>query len=68
MENQAIDRSYRIGQDKKVIAYRMICKDTLEEKIMDYKARKQSVADALIKTDESIMKQITQEEMMALFG
>ena len=68
VENQAIDRSYRIGQDKKVIAYRMICKDTLEEKIMDYKARKQSVADALIKTDESIMKQITQEEMMALFG
>ena len=67
VENQAIDRCYRIGQDKKVIAYRMICKDTIEEKIMNYKARKQSVADAIIKTDENMMKQLTKDDMMELF-
>ena len=66
VENQAIDRCYRIGQDKKVIAYRMICKDTLEEKIMNYKSRKQAVADAIIQTDENIMKQISKEDIMDL--
>ncbi len=68
VENQAIDRCYRIGQDKKVIAYRMICKDTLEEKIMEYKERKQSVADSIIKTDENVMKQISKDEIMDLFS
>jgi SNF2 family DNA or RNA helicase len=68
VENQAIDRCYRIGQDKKVIAYRMICKDTLEEKIMNYKGKKQAVADAIIQTDESIMKQISKDDIMDLFG
>lgn len=67
VENQAIDRCYRIGQDKKVIAYRMICKDSLEEKIMDYKAKKKSVADAIVTTDESVMKQLNKEDMMSLF-
>lgn len=68
VENQAIDRCYRIGQDKKVIAYRMICKDTLEEKIMNYKSRKQAVADAIIQTDENVMKQISKEDIMDLLG
>ena len=68
VENKAIDRCYRIGQDKKVIAYRMICKDTLEEKIMNYKSRKQAVADAIIQTDENILKQISKEDIMDLLG
>ncbi len=67
-ENQAIDRCYRIGQDKKVIAYRMICVDTLEEKIMKYKSQKQSVADAIIRTDENVMKQISKEDIMDIFS
>ncbi|MGB3468451.1 MAG: DEAD/DEAH box helicase [Cyclobacteriaceae bacterium] len=67
VENQAIDRCYRIGQDKKVIAYRMICKDTLEEKIMDYKTKKQSVADAIVTTDENVMKQLNKDDMLRLF-
>lgn len=68
VENQAIDRCYRIGQDKKVIAYRMICKDTLEEKILGYKQKKQDIADAIIKTDENIMKQISREDIMDLLS
>lgn len=68
VENQAIDRCYRIGQDKSVIAYRMICKDTLEEKIMNLKSRKQHLADSLIQTDENLMKQITREDIMELLA
>ncbi|UUV22650.1 DEAD/DEAH box helicase [Paenimyroides aestuarii] len=52
VENQAIDRSYRIGQQKKVMAYRLICKDTIEEKIVTLQNKKKSVASAIISIDE----------------
>ncbi|MFK7899318.1 MAG: DEAD/DEAH box helicase [Cyclobacteriaceae bacterium] len=68
VENQAIDRCYRIGQTKNVIAYRMICKDTIEEKIMQYKSKKEKVADSIISVDESIMKSLSQQDVTDLFG
>ncbi len=52
VENQAIDRCYRIGQNKKVMAYRMICKDTIEEKIVSLQSKKKSVASSIISIDE----------------
>lgn len=67
VENQAIDRCYRIGQDKKVIAYRMICKDTVEEKIMELQSRKKKIASDLISTDEGIVQKLDGEELKALF-
>ncbi|MFN2424464.1 MAG: DEAD/DEAH box helicase [Cryomorphaceae bacterium] len=67
VENQAIDRCYRIGQDKKVIAYRMICKDTVEEKIQELQARKTSIANDLITTDEGVMQKLDKDDLMALF-
>ncbi len=68
VENQAIDRCYRIGQDKKVIAYRMICKDTIEEKIMEYQSKKTAVSDSIISTDETIGKQISKDDILALLS
>lgn len=68
VENQAIDRCYRIGQKNNVIAYRMICKDTVEEKILKYKSQKQQVADAIITTDDSVMKSLSQDDIMDLFS
>ncbi len=68
VEEQAIDRCYRIGQDKKVFAYRMICKDTIEEKIMRYKERKRAVAADIIQAEESFMKQLTTEDINGLFS
>lgn len=50
-ENQAIDRCYRIGQSKKVIAVRLICADTIEEKIMKLQKKKNRIAENLIQTD-----------------
>ncbi|WP_396168633.1 SNF2-related protein [Flavobacterium sp.] len=52
VENQAIDRCYRIGQKQKVMAYRMICKDTIEEKITLLQGKKKAVATSIIAVDE----------------
>ena len=68
VENQAIDRCYRIGQDKKVIAYRMICKDTVEEKILKLQERKKALASDLVQTDEHVLKQLDKDAIMDLFG
>lgn len=68
VENQAIDRCYRIGQDKKVFAYRMICKDTVEEKIMVLQSKKKKIAGDIIQTDENIMKSLTTGDIKELFG
>ena len=67
VENQAIDRCYRIGQDKKVIAYRMICKNTIEEKIMEHQAKKRQIASDIITTDESFVKQLGKNDISKLF-
>lgn len=68
VENQAIDRCYRIGQDKKVFAYRMICKNTIEEKIMNYQDSKKEIAENIIQTDESIIKKINKNDIISLFS
>ncbi len=68
VENQAIDRCYRIGQDKHVFAYRMICKNTIEEKIMNLQAKKQKIAKDIIQTDEKIMKTIDVNDIKELFA
>ncbi|HHB79165.1 MAG TPA: hypothetical protein ENK85_08030 [Saprospiraceae bacterium] len=68
VESQAIDRTHRIGQDKHVIAYRMIAKNTIEEKIMKLQQRKKKLAAELIQTDESVMKSISQEDILELFS
>lgn len=68
VENQAIDRCYRIGQEKKVFAYRMICKNTVEEKILDLQAKKKKIASDIIQTDENIMKSLTVNDIKDLFG
>ncbi|VTQ08385.1 N-formylmethionyl-tRNA deformylase [Sphingobacterium daejeonense] len=54
-ENQAIDRAYRIGQNKHVVAVRMICSDTIEEKIMKLQLKKRKLAQDLIQTDASFL-------------
>jgi len=68
VENQAIDRCYRIGQDKHVFAYRMICKDTVEEKILSLQAKKKKIAQDIIQTDDNIMKTIDMNDIKGLFG
>lgn len=68
VENQAIDRCYRIGQDKKVFAYRMICKNTVEEKIVSLQNKKKKIAGDIIQTDENIMKKLNTNDIKELFS
>jgi len=68
VENQAIDRAYRIGQKRNVVAVRLICPNTIEEKIMKLQENKKELVSDLIKTDTSLMKSLTKNELIALFG
>ncbi|MFW5831853.1 MAG: SNF2-related protein, partial [Prolixibacteraceae bacterium] len=68
VENQAIDRCHRIGQDKKVFAYRMICKNTVEEKIIDLQNKKKKIAGDIIHTDESVLKKLDKNDINELFS
>jgi SNF2 family DNA or RNA helicase len=66
VENQAIDRAYRIGQHKNVMAVRLICPNTIEEKIMKLQAIKKDLVKDLIQTDGSLFKNLTKKELLGL--
>jgi superfamily II DNA or RNA helicase len=68
VENQAIDRVHRIGQTKPVYAYRLVCKGTLEEKIMDLQARKKMVGDSLISEEDGFVKNLDMKDIEFLFS
>jgi len=68
VEQQAIDRVHRIGQTKRVFAYRMICKDTVEEKIVQLQNRKRAIADDLISTEAGFLKKLGKEDILGLFS
>jgi len=67
-EQQAIDRTHRIGQNKKVFAYKMICKDTVEEKIIELQKRKKDLASDLITEESGFVKKLTRDDVEFLFG
>ncbi|MBS9766612.1 MAG: SWF/SNF helicase family protein [Flavobacteriaceae bacterium] len=67
VENQAIDRCYRIGQTKNVMAYRMICKNTIEEKIVALQDSKKAVSDSIIQIDKE-SKSFDRERVKELFS
>jgi non-specific serine/threonine protein kinase len=68
VEQQAIDRTHRIGQTKNIFAYRMICKDTIEDKIVQLQERKRTLAKELITDDDGFVKTLTKEDVEYLFS
>lgn len=68
VEQQAIDRTHRIGQTKNIFAYRMICKDTIEDKILQLQDKKRSLAKDLITDDEGFIKTLSREDVEYLFS
>jgi superfamily II DNA or RNA helicase len=68
VEQQAIDRTHRIGQTKNIFAYRMICKDTIEDKIMQLQEKKRMLAKDLISDDATFVKSLSREDVEYLFS
>ncbi|HEY9196195.1 MAG TPA: DEAD/DEAH box helicase [Mucilaginibacter sp.] len=68
VEQQAIDRTHRIGQTKNVFIYKFITKDTVEEKILALQQRKLSLSQALITTEESFVKSLTADDIKEILG
>jgi non-specific serine/threonine protein kinase len=68
VEQQAIDRTHRIGQTKNIFAYRMICKDTIEDKILQLQEKKRALAKDLVSDDDGFVKTLTKEDVEYLFS
>lgn len=68
VEQQAIDRTHRIGQTRPVFAYRFICKNTIEEKMLQLQERKRLLAEELIADDNTVMKRLTRDDIAFLFS
>jgi SNF2 family DNA or RNA helicase len=67
VEEQAIDRAHRIGQDKAVFVYRLTAADTIEEKMDELKARKRALADSLYDREGGISAALTEDDVAGLF-
>jgi len=68
VEQQAIDRTHRIGQLNKIFAYRMICKNTIEEKIIELQQRKKQIANELVTEDAGFIKKLSKDDIAFLFN
>lgn len=68
VEAQAIDRTHRIGQDKHVIAYRLIAKDTVESRILELQQRKRDLAASIVTEDNSLLSGLTREDLVLLLS
>ncbi|MCD6013863.1 MAG: helicase [Flavipsychrobacter sp.] len=68
VEQQAIDRTHRIGQVNKIFAYKMICKDTVEEKIVQLQQKKKQLANDLVAEDAGFIKKLNKDDIAFLFS
>ena len=68
VENQAIDRAYRLGQDRTVFSYKLILKDTIEEKILQLQDTKSKLLDSLISEDSASVKTLTEKDIEFILG
>lgn len=67
-ENQAIDRSHRIGQDKTVFSYKLITRGTIEEKILELQKIKSELFDNLITSDGASIKSLDEKDVEFVLG
>jgi SNF2 family DNA or RNA helicase len=68
VEAQAIDRAHRMGQRKPVTAYRLICRDTVEEKIVELQRTKRELADAIVSANQNVLRSLTSDDLEFLLS
>ena len=68
VEMQAIDRAHRIGQTRQVFAYRLICKNTVEEKIAELQVKKKELAEAILQADNNLISDLTAADLELLLS
>jgi SNF2 family DNA or RNA helicase len=68
VEAQAVDRAHRIGQTKRVFAYRLIARDTVEEKVLELQKSKRDLAAAIIGEDNSLIRDLRREDLELLLS
>jgi len=68
VEAQAIDRAHRIGQARRVLAARLVARDTVEEKVLPLQQGKRALADAIVRADQGPVATLTREDLMLLLG
>ncbi|MEM6393375.1 MAG: DEAD/DEAH box helicase [Planctomycetota bacterium] len=68
VEAQAIDRAHRIGQTNPVFAYRLICEDTVEQRILELQARKRELADAIVGGEQNLLSNLSREDLEQLLS
>ena len=66
VEAQATDRAHRIGQSRVVTAYKLICRNTVEEKILNLQRKKRAVIDATVESEEPLMTSLSTDEIRDL--
>jgi SNF2 family DNA or RNA helicase len=68
VEAQAVDRAHRIGQSRPVFAYRLIARDTVEEKVLQLQKTKRDLADAILSEDNSLIRDLKREDLELLLS
>ena len=68
VQNQATDRAHRLGQTKTVTVYKLIMKDSIEEKILKLQEAKKDLADEILKGENGNLGSLSQEELRELIG
>ena len=68
VEAQAIDRAHRIGQTRHVFAYRLLAAGTVEDKIVELQQTKRDLADAIVRADEGVLRNLTSEDLEVLLS
>jgi superfamily II DNA or RNA helicase len=68
VESQAIDRAHRIGQSRHVFGYRLIARDTVEERVLELQQHKRRLADAILTADKSLIRELRREDLELLLS
>jgi SNF2 family DNA or RNA helicase len=68
VEAQAVDRTHRIGQLRQVFAYRLITRDTVEEKVLELQQSKRGLADAILGAENSLIRDLRREDIELLLS